>query len=376
MKIYKYAFLLLIVIAATIPTQKEAQALSCFPSTVQQHINAADVIFSGKVIDVQASSTARAANAIFEVIEYWKGQVVSEKIMVGGIHTLTGMSMPNTQPYFKVGESYIVFAKSVPNSDNTRNIPFNLYASIDCGITTILSSAGELKTTLGQGKPPGAKSSGNGFNFTRNLSQGMSGEDVRELQRYLNQNNFIISASGSGSIGNETVYFGPATKAALIKFQTAYAVKLGIMSGTGYFGALTRALIVNNYYAHGNMELTDRPWTWTRTEKYNANNDLIVTPSVPGGSLVVVFKKDGTISGSVACNTLSGRYSVNNNQLTIDSGLSFTALGCGEGANTLQSTEALNLLSKAESYYIDSNGILTVRLKQNLGTLVFGVMVN
>lgn len=55
--------------------------------------------------------------------------------------------------------------------------------------------------------------------FTRQLNLGMSGIDVKELQRFLNANGFQVAQSGAGSPGNETEYFGALTQAALQKYQ-------------------------------------------------------------------------------------------------------------------------------------------------------------
>jgi hypothetical protein len=79
--------------------------------------------------------------------------------------------------------------------------------------------------------------------FTRDLSLGTSGEDVLRLQKFLNQKGYTVAELGAGSVGNETTYFGPATRAALIRFQEAHALELGITQGTGYFGPLTRTLV-------------------------------------------------------------------------------------------------------------------------------------
>jgi peptidoglycan hydrolase-like protein with peptidoglycan-binding domain len=76
--------------------------------------------------------------------------------------------------------------------------------------------------------------------FTRNLYRGISGEDVRALQKLLNTNGYIVASSGFGSIGNETIYFGSATEAAMIKFQIAH----NIFPTAGYVGTLTRAVLV------------------------------------------------------------------------------------------------------------------------------------
>lgn len=85
------------------------------------------------------------------------------------------------------------------------------------------------------------------FVFTRNLSVGSIGEDVRELQKFLNSHGFIVALFGPGSVGNETNYFGNLTKSALIKFQENYKneilVPLGLIRGTGYFGPATSAKV-------------------------------------------------------------------------------------------------------------------------------------
>jgi len=86
--------------------------------------------------------------------------------------------------------------------------------------------------------------------FTRNLKQGMIGNDVKTLQQFLNSKGFIVSKTGSGSPNKETSYFGPATKAALMKFQLFYKKEIldpqGLAVPTGYFGEGTRRVINNS----------------------------------------------------------------------------------------------------------------------------------
>ncbi len=85
--------------------------------------------------------------------------------------------------------------------------------------------------------------SGTKYTFTRSIIKGSRGEDVRQLQIFLNTHGYPVAYTGIGSIGRETTLFGPATVAALIRFQEAYASEIltpsGLTSGTGFFGPAT-----------------------------------------------------------------------------------------------------------------------------------------
>jgi DNA-binding beta-propeller fold protein YncE len=75
--------------------------------------------------------------------------------------------------------------------------------------------------------------------FNADLKFGAVGNGVKNLQKVLNSLGFTVSAKGAGSAGKETTYFGPATRAALIRFQKAKGIKPSV----GYFGPITRAFV-------------------------------------------------------------------------------------------------------------------------------------
>ncbi|MFA5651801.1 MAG: peptidoglycan-binding domain-containing protein [Candidatus Paceibacterota bacterium] len=87
--------------------------------------------------------------------------------------------------------------------------------------------------------PVASTVSSSGYTFTRNLTLGSTGADVKALQQFLNANGAVVSTSGAGSIGSESTYFGTKTKVALAKYQAAN----GIAPAVGYFGSITRARI-------------------------------------------------------------------------------------------------------------------------------------
>ncbi len=76
--------------------------------------------------------------------------------------------------------------------------------------------------------------------WARDLTVGATGADVMALQKFLNMSAATqVAATGAGAPGMETSTFGPATRAAVIKFQTANA----ITPAAGYVGPVTRTTI-------------------------------------------------------------------------------------------------------------------------------------
>lgn len=82
------------------------------------------------------------------------------------------------------------------------------------------------------------------YNFTRSLRFGMTGEDVRALQKLMNCLGFTLADTGPGSPGKETNLFVERTFNSVVKFQEMYAddilVPLNAPKGTGFFAELSR----------------------------------------------------------------------------------------------------------------------------------------
>ena len=114
----------------------------------------------------------------------------------------------------------------------------SLLASFGADAATIANVTAALngQATPGTGTNPNA---GACPALSRSLQQGSSGADVKALQVFLNGNaQTQVSVSGAGSPGSETTFFGPATAAAVKKFQT-----LNNVSSIGIVGPQTRAAI-------------------------------------------------------------------------------------------------------------------------------------
>jgi peptidoglycan hydrolase-like protein with peptidoglycan-binding domain len=108
-------------------------------------------------------------------------------------------------------------------------------------INDLLAQVAQLQGTVTTGASMTCPS------FLMDLAQGTSNGSVMELQEYLNMDpDTRVAAAGSvGSAGMETEFYGPATAAAVSKFQVKYRADilspLGLVNPTGYWGAGSRA---------------------------------------------------------------------------------------------------------------------------------------
>ncbi len=116
----------------------------------------------------------------------------------------------------------------------------SLAAQIASLLATISGLQAQLAAMSGGGTPMMGS-----YNFTLSHEMGDEGGDVMDIQKFLNANGFAVSATGAGSPGNETSYFGGRTKQAVVAFQNANAAAIlapvGLTAGTGYWGPSSRA---------------------------------------------------------------------------------------------------------------------------------------
>jgi lysophospholipase L1-like esterase len=157
-------------------------------------------------------------------------------------------------------DSTLVTSHSVTLSNLAANTTYHFRVRSTDGLGTLSSSTDQTFATpvasRGGGGGGGGSSGGNspvptassvpptpvpvvGLSFTRSLTTGSTGIDVHTLQIFLNTHGFVIALTGPGSLGQETNYFGPATKRALAAYQAAH----GISPAVGYFGPITMATI-------------------------------------------------------------------------------------------------------------------------------------
>jgi hypothetical protein len=112
-------------------------------------------------------------------------------------------------------------------------------------INDLLAQIASLQSQVGQGGSTAAAGVCP-YTWTRDLAVGATGADVMKLQQLLNSDaDTRVAATGVGSAGMETQYFGPATAAAVSKMQVKYRAEIlspaGLVNPTGYFGGSSRA---------------------------------------------------------------------------------------------------------------------------------------
>lgn len=135
------------------------------------------------------------------------------------------------------GSSYVSSAPVVTQTTNTtpttQTVPTTEQVLTDTPKTTLVTTETPQQKLEVAVPPP--------IEISNNLTLSSYGEEVKSLQVFLNNNGFYVSTTGVGAPGNETNFFGNATRNALIKFQIAN----GIYPSDGFLGPITRNFIKN-----------------------------------------------------------------------------------------------------------------------------------
>lgn len=150
----------------------------------------------------------------------------------------------------KIAVTFLSFSTALFLSGASLTVPLVANAALSesqiQSILQLLQSFGADQSTInnvnaslrGQPTTPSTPPSSSGScSFTRSLTVGSSGADVKCLQQYLNSAGFTVASSGVGSVGHESTYFGPMTRSAVAKWQQAN----GVSPAAGYFGPVSRA---------------------------------------------------------------------------------------------------------------------------------------
>lgn len=112
------------------------------------------------------------------------------------------------------GSSWIIITPVIPlDTKNTTTTP------------TVTTPVVETSTVITQTTPTVTTETKKNFVFTQTLKQGSKGDEVKELQKYLNSKGFVITLTGPGSPGNETNLFSASTKSAVTRFQKVLKIK-------------------------------------------------------------------------------------------------------------------------------------------------------
>ena len=106
------------------------------------------------------------------------------------------------------------------------------------------SSISEIASKVFKTKELTAKKSCVDTEFSVSLRKGDYADEVKEVQRFLNQNaRTRVAREGPGSPGKETGYFGSATLDAVKRFQALFAKdileRVGLKEATGFWGPST-----------------------------------------------------------------------------------------------------------------------------------------
>lgn len=195
------------------------------------------------------------------------------------------------------GALALIVAAGVPTAYAQTSNPTPTTASLQAQIDELIALITKLQAQAGS-----TATQGSTYTFTRSLKMGDTGADVQKLQQFLNQSSDTrVSLSGAGSVGSETMYYGPATAGAVSKFQMKYRADIltpvGLVNPTGYFGPSTISKI-NSLSTVVTVPTT--PNTPSTPTSPNTPDEEVVGTILQGNGDLRTFKIDSVSNSRIA----------------------------------------------------------------------------
>lgn len=193
---------------------------------------------SAEIKSAQVNNVLQTADSYFKSDPTITAEAALNKAIASNAAAATSPTQLATTPVKDLAKTQLPGATPLPNAPQTTVQP----------PTTITPpQAAPVAPKPVVTTPPPAPTPTIALN--KQLDFGMRDAQVLELQKFLNKAGFSVAPTGqAGSAGMETDYFGPATQAALQKFQAAKGiVSTGDAATTGYgrLGPQTLSAISN-----------------------------------------------------------------------------------------------------------------------------------
>lgn len=207
----------------------QTNGATCSPTSVSSikvlSPNGGEVFMAGQQVTVRWSScnisTSGLVNILLSVPSMnWDLGLIQSNTLNDGLETVT---LPSTATVasLKYGNLFKIKIAEVANTANYSQDSSDNTFTINSGVKVL-----------------GAFTSSACASFKTTLKKGMKSLEVKCLQMLLNEKGFTVAGTAGGL---ETTYFGNATLAALLAFQT----NNGLVAD-GVFGARSRATLLAN----------------------------------------------------------------------------------------------------------------------------------
>ncbi len=207
-------------------------------SSIAKGIERGKILSKGDVIGFVGNTGNASGGATHLHFEIRKGSATDPFPRLTSTFTLEERMKSLAQAVEKTDDSTLA-SKWVSNFKRTLLDAKSAGLALPQSIISLLDNSSGTETTQATTKTVVETGNPTVTDFSRNLTLGSVGDDVKRLQEFLNGHDFIVAKTGVGSPGSETNYFGNLTRQALARYQAFH----GILPSAGYFGPITRGYI-------------------------------------------------------------------------------------------------------------------------------------